>query len=121
MTIHAKHTQPIKGTTPTNGSVPSYDFLLGANQQFFARWLNGVNALSQEIAQFTQNRLQDDMAAWSTLAKCDSPADAFKCQQRFAQNATEGYMAEVAKLSEMMMSLMRVGSESPQHGAHAVS
>jgi len=47
-----------------------------------------MNALSQEIAQFTQNRLQEDMAAWSTLASCNSPEDAFECQRRFAQQAT---------------------------------
>jgi hypothetical protein len=59
MTNYAKHTRPANGTLPTSGWAPSYSFLLEANQRGFARWLNGVNALSQEIAQFTQSRLQD--------------------------------------------------------------
>ena len=102
MTNHAKHAQPAKGTPPTSGWTPSYGFLLEANQLAFARWLNGVNALSQEIAQFTQMRLQEDMAAWSTLASCSSPEDAFECQRRLAEKATAGYVAEVAKLSQMI-------------------
>jgi phasin protein len=90
MTNQAKHAQPAKGTPPTGGSAPDYGFLLEANQLAFARWLNGVNALSQEIAQFTQGRLQEDMAAWSTLASCSSPEAAFECQQRLAEKATAG-------------------------------
>ena len=112
MTNHAKRTQPAKATPPTNGGAPNYGFLLESNQRAFAHWLDGVNALSQEIAQFTQSRLQEDMAAWSTLASCSSPEAAFECQRRFAENATAGYVAEVTKLSQMMMSLASEGLES---------
>jgi hypothetical protein len=96
MTNLAKHTPPAKGTIPTSGWAPNYGFLVESNQRAFARWFQGMNALSQEIAQFTQSRLQEDMAAWSTLASCKSPADALECQQRFAEKATAGYVAEVA-------------------------
>ena len=68
MANRAKETLPANGTIPTNGWAPTYGFLLEANGRAFARWFNGMNALSQEIAQFTQNRLQEDMAAWSTAA-----------------------------------------------------
>ena len=95
--------------------------MLEANQRAFAHWFLGMNALSQEIAQFTQCRLQEDIAAWSTLASCNSPEDAFECQRRFAQKATAGYAAEVTKLSQMMMSLAREGMESHQRNADAVS
>jgi hypothetical protein len=80
-----------------------------------------VNALSQEIAQFTQSRLQEDMAAWSTLASCSSPEDAFACQRRLAENATAGYVTEVTKLSQMMMSLASEGLESRKRDTDAVS
>ena len=121
MRTHTKHTQPAKGMLPTSGWVPNYSFLAEANQRAFAHWLNGVNTLSQEIAQFTQNRLQEDMAAWSTLASCSNPADAFECQQRLAQKATAGYMAEVAKLSQMMASLAREGLDAQQRSLTTVS
>lgn len=121
MTDHAKHTQAGTGPLPTSGWSPNYTFLLEANQRAFARWLVGMNALSQEIVQFTQGRLQEDMAAWSTLASCNSPEAAFECQRRFAEKATTGYVAEVTKLSQMMMSLASAGLEPPQHGAAAVS
>lgn len=121
MVNRAKKTLPANGTIPTNGWAPNYGFLLEANGQAFARWFNGMNAFSQEIAQFTQSRLQEDMAAWSTLASCKSAEDALECQRRFAQKATAGYAAEVTKLSQMMMSLASEGLESHQCGADAVS
>jgi hypothetical protein len=121
MTNHAKPAQPANGTLPTSGWSPNYALLLEANQRAFARWLNGMNALSQEIAQFTQSRLQEDMAAWSTLASCSSPEAAFECQRRFAEKATAGYVAEVTKLSQMMMSLASDGLETRQRGADAAS
>jgi hypothetical protein len=121
MTNQTKHAQPAKGAPPTGGATPNYGVLLEANQLAFARWLNGVNALSQEIAQFTQSRLQEDMAAWSALASCNSPESAFECQRRFAEKATAGYVAEVAKLSQMMMSLASEGLEPRQRDMHAGS
>jgi phasin family protein len=121
MTNLAKHTPPAKGTIPTSGWAPNYGFLVESNQRAFARWFQGMNALSQEIAQFTQSRLREDMAAWSTLASCNSPADALECQQRFAEKAIAGYVAEVTKLSQMMMSLASEGLASRQRDTHAAS
>src|SRR4030095_16941960 len=119
MANRAKKTLPTNGTIPTNGWAPSYGFLLEANGRAFAFWFNGMNALSQEIAQFTQDRLQEDMAAWSALTSCNRLEDAFECQRRFAEKATEGYAAEVTKLSQMMMSLANEGWESHQRGVDA--
>jgi hypothetical protein len=121
MPRHAKHTRPAREKTPTSGWTPRRDFLLEANQRAFARWLNGMNGLSQEIAQFTQSRLQEDMAAWSALASCSSPQDAFECQRRFAEKATAGYLAEVTKLSAMMISLANEGLESRRRHTEATS
>jgi Phasin protein len=121
MTNQAKHAQPAKAAPPRSGWAPNYGFLLEANQLAVARWLNGVNALSQEIAQFTQTRLQEGMAAWSTLASCSGPEAAFECQRRLTEKATTGYMAEVTKLSQMMMSLASEGLEPRQRDTHAGS
>jgi len=119
MTNHAKHTQPATETIPTIGWAPNYSFMLEANQRAFALWFDGMNALSQEIARFTQSRLQEDIAAWSTLASCNRPEDAFECQRRFAEKATAGYAAEVTKLSQVMMGLTSEGLESCQRSADA--
>ena len=121
MTNRAKHTPPAKGTIPTSGWAPNYGFLVEPNQRAIARWFQGMNALSQEIAQFTQSRLQEDMAAWSTLASCNSAESAFECQRRFAEKATTGYVAEVAKLSQMVMSLASEGLASRERDTHAGS
>lgn len=121
MTRHGKHARPAREATPASGWTPNCDFLFATNQQAFARWLNGINGLSQEIAQFTQSRLQEDMAAWSALANCSNPQDAFECQRRFAEKATAGYLAEVTKLSAMMISLANEGLESRQRHTEATS
>jgi hypothetical protein len=79
------------------------------NEQAFARWLRGMFAVAQEIAQFTQLRLQEDMAALSTLAACASPEQALECQRRFAARAGEQYGGEMTKLSQMMISVANQG------------
>lgn len=88
--------------------------LLEGNQHAFARWLQGMFALSQEITQFTQGRLQEDMAAWSALATCRNPEEAMDCQRRFAAKTTEQYADEISKLSQMMVSLA-TESLAPAH------
>lgn len=114
MTTHNKRRQPERGTTQANAVGPDYGFLLEANQRAFAHWFHGMTVLSQEIAQFTQSRLQEDIAAWSMLTSCTNPADVLDCQRRFAQKAKAVYTEEAAKLSQMMMSLAQEGLESQQ-------
>jgi hypothetical protein len=80
-----------------------------------------MNVLSQEIAQFIQSRLQEDLAAWSTLASCKSPEEAFECHRRFAAKATEEYGAEITKLSQLMMSLASEGLASRERHTDAAS
>jgi len=76
-------------------------------------------ALSREIAQFTQVRLQEDMAAWSTLATCRSPEQAMDCQHRFVAKMSDQYSAEIAKLSRMMMNIAGQGlSFAQQRSTH---
>jgi phasin family protein len=91
--------------TPVGGDPAIYLSLLEGNQRAFARWLQGMFAVAQEITQFTHSRLEEDMAAWSTLASCGSPEQALDCQRRFAAKAAEQYAEEMGKLSRMMMSL----------------
>lgn len=77
--------------------------LLDSSQQAFSRWLEGMFALSQEFARFTQERLEEDVAAWQSLAAAKSPDEAMKCQGRFAAKATEQYGEEINKLSQMIL------------------
>ena len=120
MTDETKHAQPRKAAA-ANGGAPNYGFLFEANQRAFARWFQGMSALSQEITQFTQSRLQEDMAAWSTLASCKSPEDAFECQRRFAEKATSQYSEEITKLSRLMAGLAADGLASLQRSVETAS
>lgn len=113
----AKLARPKKSTPSPNGSSAGYGFLLEANQQGFARWFHGITSLSGELAQFIQNRLQDDMAAWSALASCRTSEEALECQRRFAEKATAQYSEEIAKLSQLMLRLATEGLDSFQRKA----
>lgn len=89
-------------TTTIEGWGP---LLFEGPQHAWARWLHGLFAVSQEITQFTQERLQEDMAGWAALATCHNPEEAIACQQRFAKKATTQYAEEINKLSQMMMNI----------------
>ena len=71
-------------TAGTNGS-ELFAALLEGNQHTYTRWLEGMSKISQEIVQFTQNRLQEDVSAWAVLASCHDPNDAMDCQRRIAE------------------------------------
>jgi Phasin protein len=86
--------------------------LFEANQEACGRWLQGLVALSQEVAQFMQSRLQEDMAAWMALASLRHPEEAMKCQQRFVERTVAHYADEIAKLSQMMFTLGSEGLSS---------
>jgi phasin family protein len=109
---HAKLARPESFAPAPIGSVAGYGFLLESNQQAFARWFSGITTLSAEVTRFIQNRLQDDMAAWSALASCRTPEEAFECQRHFAEEATAQYSQEITKLSQLMLRLATEGLES---------
>jgi hypothetical protein len=94
-----------------------YGFLFDANQHAFASWFRGVGTLSGELTRFIQDRLSDDMAAWSALASCRTGEEAFECQRRFAEKATAQYSEEIATLSRLMMDLATEGLQSFQRSA----
>lgn len=94
--------------------------LFEANQRAFGRWFQGAIALSQEVAQFAQSRLQEDMAAWMALTGARNPADVMTCQQRFAERTVACYAEEIRKLSQMMIAARTEGpaaSQQQQRGA----
>jgi hypothetical protein len=71
--------------------------------------MQAVITLSQEIARFTQGRVQEDMATWWALASCRSPEEAANCHQRFATKAIEDYAEESTKLSQLMTKVAMEG------------
>lgn len=106
---HARLARPEAVALAPIGSAAGYGFLLESNQQAFARWFSGITTLSAEVTRFIQNRLQDDMAAWSALASCRTPEEAFECQRHFAEEATAQYSQEITKLSQLMLRLATDG------------
>jgi hypothetical protein len=91
-------------------SAPGYGFLFEA--PVFTSWFRGVGILSGEMTRFIQDRLSEDMTAWSVLASCRTPEEAFECQRRFAEKATAQYAEEITKLSQLMLDLATEGLQS---------
>ena len=91
-------------------SAAGYGFLLDAS--VFTSWFRGVGILSGEMTRFMQDRVSEDMAAWSALAACKTPEEAIECQRRFAEKATARYAEEIATLSRLMLDLATEGLQS---------
>lgn len=97
--------QPRKRKAPATPEESQYGLPFDINQQAFGRWLQGTIEISQEIAQFTQSRLQEDAAAWMQLAGCRSIDELIECQQRFAEKALRQYFDEATKLTQLIAGL----------------
>jgi phasin family protein len=102
----------------TSGWTP----LLEANRLAVDNWvrtseaiLGSALALSQQMAEFTQARLREDVGVCERLAKCQSPSEAAECQREFAKTATAQYLGHANKLSELMTELTNAAVASAQH------
>ena len=83
--------------------------LMEGGQQAYARWLQTMSELSQEITRFAQGRLQEDMTAWATFVGCHNPEEAMACQRQFSAKAAAQYSEEIGKLSQMMARMVSAG------------
>ena len=79
--------------------------LLAANQHALEAWARAVSALTDEVSQFVQARLREDMSTWTKLAACKDPSQAFECNSQYFQKATTDYFGEAGKLSRLTMNV----------------
>jgi hypothetical protein len=100
--------EPSPSLTPVSGGWDP-PALFGAGEHAFESWALAASALAQEMAQFVQSRLQEDMKSWARLASCRDPGEAFQCQCRFAEKAVADYLDEAGKLSALAMTLSTKG------------
>lgn len=94
-----------RAAAPAMVMEPSVDAFFAVNRNALDRWVQGMIEISQEIAQFTQARLEEDAAAWISLAGCRSPNEAFEWQQRFLERASGQYLVESNRLSQIIAGL----------------
>jgi hypothetical protein len=95
--LSAEPSMPVETSASAEASVP----MMAPGSQVMGQWLSGMTELSQEIARFTQQRLQEDAETWMRLASCRSVEEAFACQQRFAETAMKQYFDEANRLSQL--------------------
>ena len=74
----------------------------GSTMQAFMRasdaMLKGVMALSQEMTEFTNARLRQNVERSETMLRCHDPAEAFGLHCDFAHRATRQYLDEANRL-----------------------
>jgi phasin protein len=75
--------------------------MLSGNERTM-RWLQGMFGVAEECTRFAHERWREDMAAWSALAACRTPAEAIEWQSRVVTRACEHYGEEAAKLSQLL-------------------
>jgi len=56
---------------------------------------------NEEIAEFTNKRLKEDMAVPSKLMACGSTHDIFNCYMAFCQDAAQQYLDEAQRLAAL--------------------
>lgn len=64
--------------------------------------LRGLVALSQEILEFGNARLRENLDRTQSLSKCRDLEEALNVQSGFFQSATEQYLKESANLMKLM-------------------
>lgn len=79
--------------------------LLGMNQRVFESWTRGMSALGEELGEFVQARLQQDMGMWSKFASCRDMTQAFEFQRQYAQKAVSDYLDEAGKLTRLTVNV----------------
>lgn len=116
---------PAKKSTATVAPSRPYgldpQMIFGLSQQALERWVHGVSAVTEEMTQFVQGRVQEDMGVWMRLAACRDPNEVLECQRHFMEKATHDYFQEAGKLSRLAMSIATEGFGSPQGGEPAAA
>ena len=65
----------------------------------------GVEALSQEAADYGRRSFEEASTAFKSFAEVKSPTDFFRLQSDYARSAFDQLIAETAKVSETMVKL----------------
>ncbi len=88
-----------------SGHAPDPEALAAANEaQFNAllqaseAMLTGMAAIGQEMVQFAQTRLRENMTLSGAVMQCSDPNEAFRIECDYARSATQQYLDEAGKI-----------------------
>jgi Phasin protein len=101
--VERKTSQERAKTNPTSGSAP--DLLFNINQHAFQCWARGISALTEQMGQFVQARLREDIGTWSKLTACRDAGQLLECQRQYMEQSATDYLDEVGKLSDLTLEI----------------
>ncbi|MEE9159080.1 MAG: phasin family protein [Gammaproteobacteria bacterium] len=91
-----------EGATDQLGRMTAFN---GDAMEVFAQacqaYVSGVATLNGELMGFVSARLSRDAELSQAVSLCGNWSDAVNLQQRWAQQATQAYLAEASRLTEM--------------------
>ena len=88
----------------------------GETMQAFAQtcqaYTSCVSTLNKELMGFVSTRLDRDVELSQALSHCGDWSDAVDLQRRWAQQATEEYMTEAGRITELASKIAKESRES---------
>jgi hypothetical protein len=92
-----------------NKNIPDVQALWGWNdetmqiaERAYRTWLEGAETIQSQALDFWNNGLQKGVDAMNQIAKCQTAAEAFGVQTRYATEAMQGLFAEGQKVMDQL-------------------
>lgn len=102
-------------------AVKNYDQFLGYGKETVEAYVKaatvagkGAETLHNEIYAYSKQSMEDSIAAAKAVLGTKSVHEAFELQSDYAKTAFEGYVGEMTKLSELMVSMTKEAFEPLQ-------
>jgi len=115
-----------KGSLEPENWSERWGSMLQANRATLDYWatvsgsmMRGLFEMSQQMVQFAQVRLGEDVKVYETLCHCKDPGEALDCQKRFAEKATAQYLEQVNALNGLMTQISTESLSSMQRAMAA--
>jgi hypothetical protein len=80
-----------------------YGTLLDGGRRALDRWTHGMFECSRAFGAFAMARWQEDLETWKALGNCRSIDELLQCECSYVQKAAADYMAEMGKLTQVML------------------
>lgn len=99
--LKSKPTEQLQQIAATNGAAME---IFGQACQTYA---TGVAALNGELMGFVTARINRDVALGQALSCCQNWSDVVNLQQQWAQQATQEYLAEAGRITDLASKVLK--------------
>jgi hypothetical protein len=76
-------------------------------ERAYRSWLRGAETIHTQALDYWNTELQKGLDAMNQIAKCQTAAEAFSVQSRYAQETVQGLLAEGQKVIDQLTTLTK--------------